>query len=151
MSKCYMSHFKSQHSLSKWAGVCPGNNESAGKRKTGKTPAGNKTLKSTLTQSAKSAKVNKKSFFSAQYSRLVSHKGKNRATMAVAHSILIAVYFVLCGHQFKDLGADYYTQFNREKKINSHVKQLSKLGVTIPRDLLQEALLRPPELLVNYG
>jgi transposase len=127
-----MSRFKSQHSLSKWAGVCPGNNESAGKRKSGKTPPGNKTLKSTLTQSAKSAKVNKKSFFSAQYNRLVSHRGKNRATMAVAHSILIAVYFVLSGYQFKDLGADYYTQFNRDKKIKSHLRQLEKLGWTPP-------------------
>jgi len=139
-----MSHFKNQHSLSKWAGVCPGNNESAGKRKSGKTPPGNKTLKSTLTQSAKSAKVNKKSFFSAQYNRLVSHRGKNRATMAVAHSILIAVYFVLSGHKFKDLGADYYTQFNREKKINSHFKQLSKLGVSFPDDILRD-VLHPPD------
>ena len=139
-----MSRFKNQHSLSKWAGVCPGNNESAGKRKSGRTPPGNKTLKSTLTQSAKSAKANKKSFFSAQYSRLVSHRGKNRATMAVAHSIIIAIYFVLCGNQFKDLGADYYTQFNRDKKINSHVKQLSKLGVSIPKEFLEEARIRPP-------
>lgn len=134
-----MSRFKNQYSLSKWAGVCPGNNESAGKRKSGKTPPGNKTLKSTLTQCAQSAKKNKKSFFSAQYSRLVSHRGKNRATMAVAHSMLIAIYFVLCGHPYKDLGADYYTQFNREKKINSHIKQLSKLGVIIPDDILKAA------------
>jgi hypothetical protein len=141
-----MSRFKNQHSLSKWAGVCPGNNESAGKRKSGKTPPGNITLKSTLTQCAKSANRNKKSFFSAQYSRLVSHRGKNRATMAVAHSIMIAVYFVLCGHQFKDLGADYYTQFNREKKINSHLKQLSKLGVSIPDDVLRDIALRPPDI-----
>jgi transposase len=136
-----MTRFKSQHSLSKWAGVCPGNNESAGKRKSGKSPPGNRTLKSTLTQCAKSAVRNKSSFFNAQYSRLVSHRGKNRATMAVAHSILIAVYFVLSGAQFHDLGADYYTQFNREKKINSHIKQLSKLGVTIPEYVLSEALL----------
>jgi hypothetical protein len=114
-----MSHFKSQHSISKWAGVCPGNNESAGKRKSGKAPPGNKTLKSTLTQCAKSANKNKKSFFHAQYNRLVSHRGKNRATLAVAHSMLIAIYLVLSGQKFKDLGADYYTQFNREKKINS--------------------------------
>jgi len=144
-----MSHFKNQHSLSKWAGVCPGNNESAGKRKSGKTPPGNKTLKTTLTQCAKAAKKNKNSFFSAQYNRLVSHLGKNRATMAVAHSILIAIYFVLSGYEFKDLGADYYTQFNREKKINSHIRQLSKLGVDLPADVLQEAvrdaLLRPPD------
>jgi len=140
-----MSRFKNQHSLSKWAGVCPGNNDSAGKRKSGKTPPGNKTLKSTLTQCAQAAKKNKTSFFSAQYSRLVSHRGKNRATMAVAHSLLIAVYFVLRGAQFKDLGADYYTQFNREKKINSHVKQLSKLGVTIPDHILSASFQRPPD------
>lgn len=136
-----MSRFRNQHALSKWAGVCPGNNESAGKRKSGRTTPGNKTLKSTLTQCAKSAKKNKRSFFCAQYNRLVSHRGKNRATMAVAHSMLIAIYFVLSGHQFKDLGADYYTQFNREKKINSHVRQLSKLGVTIPDDFLRDAIL----------
>jgi len=140
-----MSHFTNQHSLSKWAGVCPGNNESAGKRKSGKTPPGNKTLKTTLVQCAKSAKKNKNSFFNAQYNRLVTHRGKNRATMAVAHSLLIAIYFVLCGNQFKDLGADYYTQFNREKKINSHFKQLSKLGVTIPDDIWQDALRHPPD------
>ena len=135
-----MGRFRNQHSLCKWAGVCPGNNESAGKRKSGKTPHGNKTLKSTLTQCAKSAVKNKRSFFSAQYSRLVSHRGKNRATMAVAHSMLIAIYFVLNGNAFQDLGADYYVQFNREKKINSHVKQLSKLGVTIPDNILREAI-----------
>ena len=65
--------------------------------------------------------------------------------MAVAHSLLIAIYFVLCGNQYKDLGADYYTQFNREKKINSHLKQLSKLGVTIPDDIWQDALRHPPD------
>ena len=140
-----MSHFKNQHSLSKWAGVCPGNNESAGKRKSGKTPPGNKTLKATLTQCAKAAKKNKKSFFSAQYDRLVPHCGKNKATMAVAHSIFIAIYFVLSGYKFKDLGADYYTQFNRDKKINSHIKQLSKLGVTLPDDVLRDIFLHLPE------
>ncbi len=78
-----INHFRNQHALSKWAGVCPGNNESAGKRKSGRTPPGNKTLKSTLTQCAKSAKKNKRSFFSAQYNRLVSHRGKNRATISI--------------------------------------------------------------------
>ena len=64
--------------------------------------------------------------------------------MAVAHSMAISIYFVLCGVPFKDLGADYYTQFNREKKINSHVKQLSKLGVAIPDDVLRAATQCPP-------
>ena len=131
-----MSHFRNQHAFSNWIGVAPGNNESAGKRKSGKTTYGNKTLKSTLTQCAKSAVRNKKTFFSAQYSRLVTHRGKNRATIAVAHSIAIAIYFVLCGADFHDLGADYYTQFNREKKVNSHLKQLSKLGIALSDEVL---------------
>ncbi len=139
-----MSHFRNQHAFSNWTGTAPGNNESAGKRKSGRTNHGNKTLKSTLTQSAKSAQKVKSSFFSAQYARLASHRGKNRATMAVAHSLAIAIFFVLSGVEFKDLGADYYTQFNREKKINSHIKQLSKLGVTIPDSVLRNAVERPP-------
>jgi len=136
-----MSHFRNQHAFSNWMGVAPGNNESAGKRKSGKTTYGNKTLKSTLTQCAKSAVKNKRTFFSAQYSRLVSHRGKNRATMAVAHSMAIAIYFVLSGVAFQDLGADYYNQFNREKKINSHIKQLAKLGVAFPDEVLRSAIM----------
>ena len=135
-----MSNFRNQHAFSNWIGVAPGNNESAGKRKSGKTTYGNKTLKSTLTQCAKSAVKNKRTFFSAQYSRIVSHRGKNRATMAVAHSMAIAIYFVLSGAAFEDLGADYYNQFNREKKINSHIKQLSKLGVTLPDEVLRSVI-----------
>ena len=131
-----MSCFRNQHAFSNWIGVAPGNNESAGKRKSGKTTHGNKTLKSTLSQCAKSAVKNKKSFFSAQYARLVTHRGKNRATMAVAHSMAIAIYFVLSGYGFKDLGSDYYNQFNREKKVNSHLKQLGKLGISMPDDVL---------------
>ena len=131
-----MSCFRNQHAFSNWIGVAPGNNESAGKRKSGKTTHSNKTLKSTLSQCAKSAVKNKKSFFSAQYARLVTHRGKNRATMAVAHSMAIAIYFVLSGYDFKDLGSDYYNQFNREKKVNSHLKQLGKLGITLPDDLI---------------
>ena len=131
-----MSCFRNQHAFSNWIGVAPGTNESAGKRKSGKTTHGNKTLKSTLSQCAKSAVKNKKSFFSAQYARLVTHRGKNRATMAVAHSMAIAIYFVLSGYDFKDLGSDYYNQFNREKKVNSHLKQLGKLGITLPDDLI---------------
>ncbi len=132
-----MSNFRNQHAFSKWIGVAPGNNESAGKRKSGKTTHGNKTLKSTLTQCAKSAVKNKRSFFSAQYSRLAPHRGKNRATMAVAHSMAIAIFFVLSGSKFHDLGADYYTQFNRERKVNSHIRQLMKLGITFPVEVLK--------------
>lgn len=137
-----MSNFRNQHAFSNWIGVAPGNNESAGKRKSGKTTYGNKTLKSTLTQCAKSAAKNKNSFFYAQYNRLASHRGKNRATMAVAHSMAIAIFFVLSGADFHDLGADYYTQFNREKKVNSHIKQLAKLGIDLPDEVLLDIHLQ---------
>jgi len=63
--------------------------------------------------------------------------------MAVAHSIAIAFFFVLQGNEFKDLGADYYTQFSCEKKINSHLKQLSKLGVNLTDEILHSARERP--------
>lgn len=132
-----MSRFPTAAHLCSWAGICPGNNESAGKRKSGKTNYANKTLKSTLVQCAKSAQAVKDSYFSAQYQRLVVRRGKNRATVAVAHSMLIAIYHILKGEAFRDLGADYYTNFNREKKINSHIRQLSKLGVDIPDDILR--------------
>lgn len=128
-----MNRFPSAAHLSSWAGLCPGNNESAGKRKSGRTNKGNKSLKSTLIQCAKSAQKNKKSFFHAQYQRLVVRRGANRATVAVAHSILIAIYHMLKdGVPFKDLGSDYYTKFNTESKAKYYMKKLKELGVFVP-------------------
>lgn len=127
-----MNQFPSAAHLASWAGVSPGNNESAGKRKSGRTRKGNKILKATLAQAAKSASKNKNSFFHAQYQRIATKRGKNRATLAVAHSILIAIYHMLKNNEdFIDLGADYYHQFNKEKKINSYVKKLEALGCKI--------------------
>ena len=73
----------------------------------------------------------RESFFYAQYQRLVVRKGPKKAIVAVAHSMLIAIYHVLLGNEFRDLGADYYTQFNREKKAKSLVKQLNRLGYKV--------------------
>ena len=118
-----MDRFPTAAHLASWAGVAPGNNESAGKRKSGRTRKGNKTLKSILTQVAKSSAQSKNSFFHAQYQRIAVKRGKNRATMAVAHSILIAIYYMLKNNEdFHDLGSDYYNQFNTDKKINSYLK-----------------------------
>lgn len=89
-------------------------------------------LKKTLVQCATSAVKNKDSFFSAQYQRLVVRKGGKKAVMAVAHSMLIAIYHVLSGNEYCDLGAEYYTRFNREKKIQSHLRQLKNLGWDAP-------------------
>ena len=124
-----MSRFPSAAHLCSWAGICPGNYQSAGRRKHGKTTKGNKALKTILTQCAKSAKTVKSSYFSAQYQRITARRGKNRATLAVAHSMLIAIYHILSKKvAFRDLGADYYDSFNRDRKINSYLKRLKALG-----------------------
>ena len=126
-----MNRFPSAAHLSSWAGICPGNHQSAGKRKHGKTTKGNKTLKSILVECAKSARNVKGSYFSAQYQRIAARRGKNRAAVAVAHSMLIAIYHVLkYGVPFRDLGEDYYNSFNREHKIRGYLKRLQSLGWT---------------------
>ena len=128
-----MSRFPTAGHLAAWSGLAPGNNESAGKRKSGRTRKGNITLKTTLIQSAKTAKAKKGSFFKAQFDRLAVKRGKNRAVVAVAHSMLIAIYNMLAHNvPFCDLGEDYYNQFNTEKKINHYLKKLKNLGGQLP-------------------
>ena len=116
----------------KWAGLCPGNNESAHKRKSGKTAKGNKVLRTTLVNCAHSAVRVKDSFFSAQFARISAHRGAKCAYVAVAHSMLIAIYHILSdGEVFKDLGSNYYNQFNKERKANSMLKKLKALGYEV--------------------
>ena len=127
-----MSRFPSDRHISKWAGLCPGNNESASKRKSGKTTKGNKMLRTTLVNCAHSAVKVKQSYFSALFARISAHRGKKRAYVAVAHSMLIAIYHVLYDKvAFRDLGADYYNQFNRERKANGMLKKLKALGYDV--------------------
>lgn len=124
-----MSRFPSANHLCSWAGVAPGNNESAGKRLSGRITKGNKVLKSTLVQCANAAVKVKASFFCAQYQRLSVRRGKKRAVVAVAHSILVAIYHILKnGEMFRDLGVNYYNQFNRERKVNALLRKLEQLG-----------------------
>ena len=123
-----MSRFPTDAHISSWAGLCPGNNESAGKRKSGKTRKGNALLRSTLVNAAHSAVRNKKSYFYAQFQRVSAHRGKKRAYVAVAHSMLIAIYHILKDDvKFQDLGADYYSQFNKERKITAYLKKRKRL------------------------
>ena len=124
-----MSRFPTDAHISSWAGLCPGDNESAKKRRSGKTRKGNALLRTTLITCAHGAVKNKKSYFYAQFMRVSAHRGKKRAYVAVAHSMLIAIYHILKdGVVFKDLGADYYNQFNKERKINAYLKKLKALG-----------------------
>lgn len=124
-----MERFPTDSHISSWAGLCPGDHESAKKRKSGKTRKGNKLLRSTLVVCAHAAAKVKTSYFHAQYKRISAHRGKKRAAVAVAHSMLIAIYHMLKeGVAFEDLGADYYNQFNTERKINAYLKKLKALG-----------------------
>lgn len=124
-----MSRFPTASHLCSWAGVAPGNNESAGKRRSGRTTKGNITLKTTLIQCAHGASKRKGTFFYAQYQRIKMRRGSKIAAMAVAHSILVAVYHMLKDNvPFYDLGSDFYNKFNREKKIRSYLNKLSELG-----------------------
>ena len=128
-----MNRFPTEAHLCAWAGLAPGNNESAGKRYSGKTRKGNPTLKTTLIQCAKTAKKKEGSFFKAQFDRIATRRGKNRAVVAVAHSMLIAIYYMLKYKQpFVDLGESYYLQFNTERKISYYLKKLEKLGWQCP-------------------
>ena len=127
-----MERFPTDKHLASWAGICPGNNESAHKRKSGKTTKGNAILKETLVICAHSAARVRDSYFYAQFQRLRSHRGAKKAYVAVAHSMLIAIYHILkYGTVFKDLGADYYNQFNKESKINAYIKKLKVLGCSV--------------------
>ena len=127
-----MSRFPTAGHLASWAGLCPGDNESAGKRKSGKTRKGNKLLQSTLVNAAHSAARSKDSYFAAQFKRISAHRGKKRAYVAVAHSMLVAIYHILAeGVAFEDLGADYYSRFNRERKARSYIKKLASLGYQV--------------------
>lgn len=124
-----MDRFPTDRHISSWAGLCPGNHESAKKKKSGKTRKGNALLRTTLITCAHSAVKNKKSYFYAQFMRISAHRGSKRAYVAIAHSMLIAIYHILRdGVVFKDLGADYYNQFNKERKINAYLKKLKALG-----------------------
>jgi len=127
-----MSRFPSESQISSWAGLCPGNNESAGKRRSGKTRNGNKILKSTLVECAQSAVQKKNTFYYAQYQRLSMKRGKKRAIVAVAHTMLIGIYWMLKENkEYKELGAEYYNQFNKEKKINAYMKKIKSLGFNV--------------------
>jgi transposase len=128
-----MSRFRTDAHISSWAGMCPGDNQSAGKRKSGKTRKGNALLRTTLITCAHAAVKDKNSYFYAQFMRISAHRGKKRAYVAVAHSMLIAIYHILNdGVAFNDLGADYYNQFNKERKINAYLKKLKALGWEAP-------------------
>jgi transposase len=124
-----LKQFPSAAHLAAWAAVCPGNRESAGKQTSGRIRPGNPWLRRTLCEAAWAASRTKKSYFRALYQRLVRTRGKNRALIAVAHSLLVTVYsFTRAGELYRDLGLDYFDHLNKEHLQRSLVKRLEKLG-----------------------
>jgi len=124
----YMEQFPNEKNLASWAGVCLGQNDSAGKRKSGKTRKGNLTLKKTLVQCANSASRAKDSYLSAQHKRIAARRGRKRANVALAHTILVICYFMIRdGISYTDLGGDYFDKGNKINLIHRSIKRLESL------------------------
>ena len=137
---CNMDQFPSADHLSSWAGICSGSNESAGKRKSGKTTKGSKWLRSTLAQAAWAASKKKNSYFHAQYGRLAGRRGKKRAVIAVAHSLLTVIYHLLKDHvDYKDLGRDYFDKLNSKRLVPYLVNRLKNMGYEVNLTPLESA------------
>jgi transposase len=124
-----MTAFPTPKHLASWAGVCPGNDQSAGKRRSGKTRKGSKWLRATLTESANAAARTKNSYLAAQYQRLRGRRGHSKAVTAVGHSILTAAWHMLqTGELYHDLGGDYFTRQNPDRLTKRLIRQLEALG-----------------------
>lgn len=128
-----MERFPSAEHLSSWAGVCPGNEESAGKRKRSRTTKGNVWLRRTLNQAAWAAIRKKDSYFQAQYRRLAGRRGKKRAIVAVAHSLLTVLYHLIKNPtlEYHDLGGDYFDRLDPQRLCRHLVKRLQTLGYDV--------------------
>jgi len=110
-----MERFPTDGHLASWVGMCPGNNESAGKHKSGRTTKGSPWPKSALVQCAHAAGRSKNTYLSALYHRLVPRKGKKKAAVAVGHAILAIVYHIIkSGKRYQDLGSDYFDRLDRQ-------------------------------------
>lgn len=130
-----MQRFPNADHLASWAGVAPGNNESAGKRRSGKTSPGNSALCQALNQAAHAASRTKNTYLSAQYHRLAARRGNKRAIVAVAHSILIIIYHMLSRQErYRELGGNYFDERKRESITNRLIRRLEKLGYHVSLD-----------------
>jgi transposase len=124
-----LTPFPTADHLASWAGVCPGNNESAGKRRSGRTRKGNQWLRSALIQVAWAASRTKETYLSAHFRRLKVRRGAKRAAVAVSHTILVIAYHVLTRKTvYKDLGPDYLDQLGADRLTHQLVKRLERLG-----------------------
>jgi len=131
-----MSRFPTDRHLASWAGMCPGNQESGGKRQSGRTRKGSPWLRSALVEMAQAAGRTKNTYLGAQYHRLASRRGKKKAAVAVGHSILIIAYHLLRGDgSYRDLGGNYFDEHDREAVRRRSVRRLEGLGYQVTLQL----------------
>lgn len=127
-----MARFPSAAHLCSWAGMCPGHEESAGKRRRGKTRKANRYLRSTLIQAGAAASHTRGSALRALYARVKGHRGHKKAVVATGHQILEIAYYVMRdGITYRELGADYFQRHDRERTVRRHLKQLEALGYVV--------------------
>jgi len=127
-----MSRFPTAGHICSWARVCPGNDESAGKRRSGRTGHANRWLRAALTQAAQAAARKRGSYFQAQYARLAARRGKKRAIIAVAHSLLTDIYYMLSRDtEYQDLGSSHFDRFDLNRTKNRLVHRLEGLGFKV--------------------
>jgi len=128
-----MGVFPTAGHLASWAGLCPGNNESAGKHRSGKTRKGNRWLRSVLIQAALAGGTRAtKGALAARYRRVMRHRGHKKAVVAVAHAMLVAAYHLLARHTtYHDPGADYYERRHAERVRHRAVQLLERQGYRV--------------------
>jgi transposase len=135
-----MSRFPSAQHLSSWAGMCPGNNESGGKRRSGKTTKGSVYLREALVQAAWAASHTKNTYLSAQYRRLAKRLGKKKALVAVGHSLLVMIYHVLARQMsYQELGGDYFDKQNVETQRQRLIRRLEATGLRVSVEEIENA------------
>ncbi len=127
-----LTRFPSARHLASWAGLCPGNNESAGKRLSGRTRKGSPWLRTALVEAAQAAARTKDTYLAAQYRRLAARRGAKRAALAVAHTILVLVYALLTRQEaYHDLGGQYFDERDRQAVERRMVRRLEALGYAV--------------------
>jgi transposase len=135
-----MEQFPTAEHLASWAGMCPGNNESAGKRRSGRTTKGSRWLRQVLTQAAWAASHTKDTYLAAQFRRLAARRGKKRALVALGHTLLVIIYHLLTeGSTYHELGGDFLERLEPERLTRQLVKRLEKLGHRVTLEPKEDA------------
>ncbi len=135
-----MTRFPTDAHLASWAGLCPGNNESAGKRRSTQTTKGSPYLRAALTQAAWAVAHTKQTYLAAQYHRLARRMGRKKALVAVAHSLLVIVYHVLARRaDYRELGGDYFDRQQHQTQQQRLIKRLERMGLRVTVEALPSA------------